>query len=113
MLHSRTKLVYNFLFLAPGRARRGNMNIHRTIRTLLVIGMATGLAPLFAGADDAALGLCAVRGVTLNAAGQPVAMVSVAIHSTDGSTDRKMVSDGDGVFVADRSEEHTSELQSP
>jgi hypothetical protein len=28
-------------------------------------------------------------------------MVRVAIHSTDGSTDRKVVSDGDGVFAAD------------
>jgi hypothetical protein len=28
-------------------------------------------------------------------------MVGVAIHGTDGATDRKVVSDGDGVFVAD------------
>jgi hypothetical protein len=77
------------------------MNIHRSIRALLIIGMAAGLAPAFARADDAALGFGALRGVTLNAAGQPVAMVSVAIHSMDGSTDRRVVSDGDGVFAAD------------
>ena len=78
------------------------MNIHRSIRTLLIIGMAAGFGPAFARAgDDAALGFGALRGVTLNAAGQPVAMVSVAIHSMDGSTDRKVVSDGDGVFAAD------------
>ena len=78
------------------------MNIHRSIRTFLIIGMAAGFGPAFARAgDDAALGFGALRGVTLNAAGQPVAMVSVAIHSMDGSTDRKVVSDGDGVFAAD------------
>jgi len=78
------------------------MNIHRSIRTLLIIGMAAGFGPAFARADDdAALGFGALRGVTLNIAGQPVAMVSVAIHSIDGSTDRRVVSDGDGVFAAD------------
>ncbi len=78
------------------------MNIHRSFRTLLIIGMAAGLAPAFARADDdAALGFGALRGVTLNIAGQPVAMVSVAIHSMDGSADRRVVSDGDGVFAAD------------
>ena len=81
MLHSRTKLVYNFLFLAPGRARRGNMNIHRTIRTLLIIGMATGLAPLFAGADDAALGLGAVRETTM--APQTRRLVQMTIDAQD------------------------------
>jgi len=67
----------------------------------LIIGMAAGLAPTFARADDAAPGFGALRGVTLNAAGQPVATVSVAIHSMDGSADRRVVSDGDGVFAAD------------
>ena len=65
------------------------------------MGMVSGLALSFARADDAALGFGALRGVTLNAAGQPVAMARVAIHSTDGSTEYKMVSDRDGVFVAD------------
>ncbi len=78
------------------------MNIHRSIRTLLIIGMAAGSGAAFARADDdAALGFGALRGVTLNIAGQPVAMVSVAIHSMDGSTDRRVVSDGDGVFASD------------
>jgi hypothetical protein len=68
----------------------------------LIIGMAAGSGAAFARADDdAALGFGALRGVTLNIAGQPVAMVSVAIHSMDGSTDRRVVSDGDGVFAAD------------
>ncbi|MGA3018047.1 MAG: TonB-dependent receptor [Bryobacteraceae bacterium] len=67
----------------------------------MIIGMAAGLAPSCARADDAALGFGALCGVTLNAAGQPVGMVSVAIHSVDGSADRRVLSDSDGVFVAD------------
>jgi hypothetical protein len=70
-----------------------------------LIAIAAGL--LHAGPaapDDAspAAGFGALRGVTLSAAGQPLAMVHVAIHGTGGGTDRDVVSDGEGIFSADR-----------
>ncbi len=63
-----------------------------------------GIGLTGARADDAggALGLGALRGVALDAAGKPLALVSIAIRSVDGSTDRKTVSDSEGVFAADR-----------
>ena len=42
-----------------------------------------------------------LRGVALDSGGRPIAMVTVAIHSTDGAIDRKVVSDGDGVFTVE------------
>jgi hypothetical protein len=66
---------------------------------MVVVGV--GVASAGVGADGAEVTLGAIRGVTLNAAGQPLAMVSVAIHSADGSLDRRVVSDADGVFSAD------------
>jgi hypothetical protein len=74
----------------------------RTHRLLVFSLLAA--APAFAGAADAesALGFGAVRGVALDAAGNPLAMANVAIRSADGSTDRQIVSDQDGVFAADR-----------
>jgi hypothetical protein len=44
--------------------------------------------------------LGSLRGVTLDAAKKPLAAVTVALHSMDGSTYRSVISDGDGVFVA-------------
>jgi hypothetical protein len=82
------------------------MNVRNYIRVLLISGMAIGLAPLPArGADGPATGapaLGALWGVTLDSRGQALAMVNVAIHSVDGATDRTVVSDGEGFFVADR-----------
>src|SRR5580658_8752574 len=46
--------------------------------------------------------LCSLTGVTRNSAGAPVADVQITVHSVAGSTDRTVVSAGDGVFcVAD------------
>jgi hypothetical protein len=80
------------------------MNTYKRTQCLLAISLAVAFAPALAVADDtdAALGFGALRGVALDAAGQPLAMASVAIHSTDGSADRDVVSDRDGVFAADR-----------
>ncbi len=77
--------------------------IKRT-QCLLVIGLTALLAPAFAHADDGAgvLGFGALRGVALDVAGKPLAQASVAIRSADGSTDRTVVSDSEGVFLADR-----------
>src|ERR1700686_5277303 len=81
------------------------MNVHRYIRSLLMVGMAAGLGQSLAGAADGpaveALAFGSLRGVTLDPGGQPLALVSVAIHSMDGSVNRQVVSAGDGVFVAD------------
>ncbi|MBZ5617243.1 MAG: outer membrane beta-barrel protein [Acidobacteriia bacterium] len=82
------------------------MNVCRHIQGLLIITMAAGFAQPFARAGDgpaaAAPAFGSLRGVTLDAGGQPLAMVSVGIRSIDGGTDRKVVSDGEGFFVADR-----------
>jgi len=71
---------------------------------LLVVSLATALAPAFAAAagPESALGFGALQGVALDPAGNPLALANVAIRSADGSTDRKVVSDRDGVFAADR-----------
>lgn len=80
------------------------MNIQTPIRSLLLIGMAAGLAQPSAYADDAAslLGFGALRGVTLDASGKPVSRVNVAIGSADGGPVRNVVSDVDGVFDVER-----------
>src|SRR5579872_2848634 len=79
------------------------MNTYKRTKCLLVFGLAAVFAPSFAHADDAegVLGFGALRGVALDAAGKPVGMVNVAIHSMDGAADRKATSDGEGVFAAD------------
>jgi len=62
--------------------------------------MLAGLAlPAVHAADTPGYG--SVRGVALDIGGKPVAKASVAIHNLDGSDDRKVVSDSDGVFAAD------------
>ena len=68
------------------------------------MSLAAALAPAFAAAADpeSALGFGALQGVALDPAGNPLALANVAIRSADGSTDRKVVSDRDGVFAADR-----------
>src|ERR1017187_3251190 len=78
------------------------INIYRHTGCLLILSVALALVPSSARADEAAgPGFGALRGVTLDAGGQPLAMVRVAIHSTDGSTDHQVFSDADGVFAAD------------
>jgi hypothetical protein len=46
-------------------------------------------------------GYGSVRGIAMDIGGKPVAQAAVAIHNLDGSDDRKVVSDSDGVFAAD------------
>ncbi len=78
------------------------INIYRHTGCLLILSVALALVPSSARAGEAAgPGFGALRGVTLDAGGQPLAMVRVAIHSTDGSTDHQVFSDADGVFAAD------------
>jgi hypothetical protein len=71
----------------------------------LIIGAAAGLVQSLARAADGpaveAPVFGSLRGVTLDPGGQPLALVSVAIHSMDGNVNRRVVSAGDGVFVAD------------
>ena len=69
---------------------------------LLTTSLAATLSPSLAHAGDSEAVFGALRGVALDAAGQRLSMVSVAIRSLDGDTARKVVSDGDGVFAADR-----------
>jgi Putative beta-barrel porin-2, OmpL-like. bbp2/Carboxypeptidase regulatory-like domain len=79
------------------------MNIQKCMQCFIIASLAV-LAASFARADDAeaALGLGAIRGVALDGSGQPLAKVSVAIRSWDGSIDRMAISDSSGVFMADR-----------
>ena len=82
------------------------MNVHGYVRSLLIIGTAAGLAHSLARAADRpaveAPVFGSLRGVTLDPGGQPLALVSVAIHSMDGNVNRQVVSALDGVFMADR-----------
>ncbi|HUK17734.1 MAG TPA: TonB-dependent receptor [Bryobacteraceae bacterium] len=79
------------------------MNIQKCIQCFIIASSAV-FAASFARADDAeaSLGFGAIRGVALDTSGQPLARVTVAIRSWDGSIDRMAVSDGTGVFMADR-----------
>jgi hypothetical protein len=76
------------------------MIIHKQIRGSLLIFMAAGLAVQVVHAADAP-GYGSVRGIAMDIGGKPVAQAAVAIHNLDGSDDRKVVSDSDGVFAAD------------
>src|ERR1039458_3434055 len=76
------------------------MIIHKQIRGSLLIFMAAGLAVPVVHAADAP-GYGSVRGIAMDIGGKPVAQAAVAIHNLDGSDDRKVVSDSDGVFAAD------------
>lgn len=80
------------------------MKTYERTRWLLAVGLVAVVAPSFARAADAeaTAGFGALRGVALDAAGKPLAMVRVAIRSIDGVTDRNVVSDGEGVFTADQ-----------
>ena len=76
------------------------MIIHKQIRGSLLILMAAGLAVPAVHAADAP-GYGSLRGIAMDIGGTPVAQAAVAIHNLDGSDDRKVVSDSDGVFAAD------------
>src|SRR5271154_1488301 len=85
------------------------MNTHTYLRGLLIVGLAAGLTQSIAGAGEASAGgtatagklLCSLRGVTLAPGGQPLGEVGIVIHSLDGSADRRVLSDGRGVFTVD------------
>ena len=82
------------------------MSIHTHIRILLAAAAAAALTHSFALADDtpaaAPPAYGSLHGFTLDSMGHALALVSVAIHSTEGGLDVKVVSDGDGAFAADR-----------
>ena len=78
------------------------MNTYQRTQCACMVGLAVLLTPAFACAGDSeALGMGALRGVALNAAGQPVATVSIAIHSIGDGTNRTVVSDPEGAFAVD------------
>src|SRR5271157_2181951 len=78
------------------------MNAHHGFRkagAVLILGAsAVLLAPLLGAADAAAPLAGALRGVTVDAAGTPLAGVHVIIHSPDGSDERELLSRSDGTF---------------
>jgi putative OmpL-like beta-barrel porin-2/carboxypeptidase family protein len=80
------------------------MKIQKRMQCFMIVSLAAALAPSFVRADDAeaVMGFGALRGVALDAAGQPLAMATVAISSADSSTERQVLSGGDGAFAADR-----------
>ena len=78
------------------------MNVHKQTGSILVIAMAAVLSAPYAHAADgppAPAGYGSVRGIALDAAGQPVASANVSIHSAAGAADRNVVTDGEGVFA--------------
>jgi hypothetical protein len=79
------------------------MTIDKRVHFLMIACLTVVLLPsLASGADsDAALGLGALRGVALDTSGHPLAKVSVAIRSLYGAVDRRVTSDGEGVFVTE------------
>ena len=80
------------------------MNTHlgfRMARTVLVIGAsAVLLAQTLAAAraDTAAPPAGSLQGVTLDAAGKPLADVHVTIHGSDGRDERELLTNSDGTF---------------
>src|SRR5579862_4577163 len=44
----------------------------------------------------------ALHGVALDPAGKPLALVDVTIRSLDGSVGRNTITNGDGIFIAER-----------
>jgi hypothetical protein len=77
---------------------------HRTLLFCLTIGIS-----LTARAADPPYG--ALRGVALDIEGRPVAKATVAIHNLDGSDNRRLVSDGEGIFAADSLSPGTYEIK--
>jgi len=83
--------------------RDQEMSVRKHIQGFVTIFMAAGLsAPMMHAADRSpALGYGSVHGVAIDQEGRPLPTAFVTIHSIDGGMDRKVVSDGDGVFAAD------------
>jgi len=81
------------------------MKFRRYLRVFLATAVAAASIPAIAGAaegpDAAPTAFGSLRGITLDSTGQPLALVSVAIHSADGSANRQVVSATDGAFFAD------------
>ncbi len=62
--------------------------------------MLAGLTfPAVHAADPPGYG--SVRGIALDVGGKPISKASVAIHNLNGSEDRRVESDSDGIFAAD------------
>src|SRR5271169_5694318 len=80
------------------------MNAHlgfRTSRAALLLGAsAVLLAQTLAAAraDTAAAPAGSLQGVTVDAAGKPLAGVRVTIHNPDGSGERELLTNSDGIF---------------
>jgi len=79
------------------------MNRNGLMRNLLLVATAVGLAHAAASSDDqaATLGFGAIHGVTLDTALQPLTMVRVSIQRVDGNFTCSVVSDRNGLFVAE------------
>src|ERR1035438_1107090 len=81
------------------------MNAHlgfRMARAVLVFGAsALLLAPTLAAAraDTAAPPAGSLQGVTVDAAGKPLAGVHVTIHGPDGRDERELLTNSDGTFT--------------
>jgi hypothetical protein len=79
------------------------MTTYKRAGFLSLLIVSTLLRPSVArgGDSETVLGLGALRGVTLDASGHPLAMVSIVIQSIVYGTDLMVVSDQDGSFAAD------------
>ena len=79
------------------------MIVRKRIRNFIIVTLAAGLLTSIAlAADDAApVAYGSVRGVALDSQGHQVAAAEVVIRSADGATDRRVVSDSEGVFAAE------------
>ena len=78
------------------------MSVRKALGSTLSVLLTAGLATLMAHAADvpsSAYG--SLRGVVFALDGHPVASAKVVIRSADGAVDRKVVSDADGVFMAE------------
>jgi hypothetical protein len=77
------------------------MIAHRPIQGILAFLIATGFAVPTIQAADGPPAYGSVRGTATDIGGQPVVKATVSLHNVNGADDRKVVSDGDGIFAAD------------
>jgi hypothetical protein len=85
------------------------MNAHKHLRRLLILGLAAGLAQSVAPAEGAAADsgtavqrvFGSLHGVTLAPGGVPLAEVSVVIHCSNCSMERRLVTDSRGTFTVE------------
>jgi hypothetical protein len=81
------------------------MNAHKQICGVVFMALSAMVVQPMAHAADGPpvpVPYGSMQGVAVDPVGQPVAMVTVVIHSADGTTEQRVVTDGKGIFTAEK-----------